>query len=695
MLGERLRAARHARFVGRAAEKTLFQSALESPEFPFFVLYIWGPGGVGKTTLLQEFRLICEQHDITAYYVDTRNVEPSSESFTSALRLAMSVSSEQSVRDTLASLPRCVLLFDTYETLEPLDDWIREEFLTHLPENTLVVLAGRHAPSPAWRSDSGWQSLMHTLSLRNLAANDSVEYLLRRSVPPDQHKAVLGFTHGHPLALSLVADVFTQRPDIHFQPESVPDVVQTLLAQFAQKVPGPAHRAALEACSMVRLMTVPLLSEMLALGDEANAMFGWLHGLSFMESGSEGIFPHDLAREALATDVHWRNPEWYAELHSRARNYYFNQVQQTTGALQQRILFDYIYLHRDNPFIRPFFEWKTGGNIISDSMKAQDISILKTMVAQLEGDEAARLASYWFSRQPESVTVLRDAKLRPLGFFMTLALHQTTATDAEVDPAVRACMNFLNAQAPLRANENAILFRFWMSKDDYQQVSPVQSVIFVNMVRQYLAPGLAYSFLPCTDADFWMPAFTYVDLQRILQADFTVGSQTFGVYGHDWRVRPPIAWLEYMGEREVAGVNNAAPPKPAEQVIVLSEPDFESAVQDALRDYTRPVMLRNNPLLRSRLIAEKTRNSQQESERIAALRTLLREAAEVLQQSTRETKFYRPLYHTYLQPAATQEQAAELLDLPFSSYRRHLKNGITRVVEILWAQEIGGLEAWK
>jgi len=49
------------------------------------------------------------------------------------------------------------------------------------------------------------------------------------------------------------------------------------------------------------------------------------------------------------------------------------------------------------------------------------------------------------------------------------------------------------------------------------------------------------------------------------------------------------------------------------------------------------------------------------------------------------------LYHTCLHPAPTQEQAAELLDLPFSTYRRHLKTAIERVNDVLWQREIGGL----
>jgi len=50
---------------------------------------------------------------------------------------------------------------------------------------------------------------------------------------------------------------------------------------------------------------------------------------------------------------------------------------------------------------------------------------------------------------------------------------------------------------------------------------------------------------------------------------------------------------------------------------------------------------------------------------------------------------FRALEATYLHPAPTQEAAAELLDIPFSTYRRHLTSGIQRLTEILWRQEIG------
>ncbi len=702
-LADRLSLARHRRFAGREAERALFQSALTAAELPFCILYIFGPGGVGKTSLIGEFAYVCDEQNIPAIQLDARNIEPAPESFLAALQIALGLTPPASVLQQMAAgSKRYVILIDTYEMLAPLDTWLREVFLPQLPEDVLIVMAGQYPPSSAWAADAGWQSLIRILPLRNFSPEESRVYLSKREIPPEHHQAVLDFTYGHPLALSLVADVFAQRRDTLrvFKPEMAPDVIKVLLEQLVQKVPGPAHRAALEACALVHLTTEALLAAMLGMPD-VHELFEWLRSLSCIESGPTGLFPHDLARETLAADVRWRNPDWYAELHHRARSYYTGRLQSANSQEQQAVLVEYLYLHRYNPVVRPFFiqlqaEWSKEVGLISDIARPPDWPVLLEMVRHFEGSESAALAEHWFSRQPQNVMVLRDAKQQPAGLLMLLALSRAEAEDIALDPAAQAAWQYLQRRAPLRPGESATLFRFWLARESYQAVSSVQSHIFIAMVQHYLTtPGLAFTFLPCREPDFWLPVFAYADLSRLPEADFEIGGQRFGVYGHDWRAVPPIAWLDLLAEREIATSPPAAPPPSTRpSLVVLSRPEFETAVRDLLRDFraTRPDTLRYNPLLWSRLVTEQADPNADEAKRITILQTLVKEAADKLQASPRQRKFYQALHHTYFHPAPTQEQAAELLDLPFSTFRRHLKTGMEQLTQLLWQREIGGLE---
>lgn len=691
-LVNRLNSARQRQFVGRTSELALFQSALTAPELPFFVLYIFGPGGVGKTTLLKECVSLCAQTQAPVFFLDARNIEPTPEAFVGALQRTMGLAPPDTPLQALAANPyRQVILIDTYEILMAIDGWLRDVFLPQMPENVLVVLAGREPPSLAWRTDPGWQPLMRTISLQNLNMAESQAYLVNHMIPADQHQAVLDFTHGHPLALSLIADVFAQRSEARFQPEAAPDIIKTLLEQFVQQVPSPAHRAALEVCGLVRLTNEALLSAMLTMPD-VHELFGWLRNLSFIESGQQGLFPHDLVREALDADLRWRNPDWYAELHRRARVYYSNGLLRAPMPEQQRILADYIFLHRKNPVVRPFFEWQASGGMLTSPLQASDKPMLLAMVATHEGLESVRLAEHWLDQQPEGVLVVRDPDGQPSGFLTIVALHHAKPEDLRADAAAHAAWRYLEHTAPLRAGEGATFFRFWMARDTYQEVSPAQSLIFINIVRHYLTtPGLAFSFVPCAEPDFWAPMLTYADLTRIPEVDFVVGQRLYGVYGHDWRAVPPIDWLTLLAEKELSTEPNATVASPpSTTLVVLSQETFAAAVRDALQDFVRPDKLQTNPLLKSRLVLEPAAPTAGVAERVTTLRTVLQSACESLQASPRDIKCYRALYHTYLSPAPTQEKAAELLDLPFSTFRRHLKAGITRVTEILWQQELQG-----
>ncbi|MGH3088886.1 MAG: AAA family ATPase, partial [Rubrobacteraceae bacterium] len=519
---DRLDLERHREFVGRVTERELFSAAVSAAELPFNVLYVSGPGGVGKTTLLREFDHLCEQAGIPALFVDGREVEPSPGTFSKVLEDVASLDADRPARR--------VILVDAYEELSSLRAWIEGDFLLRLPDDFLLVIAGCDPPPEAWRIDPGWRSFIRPLRLGNLSEEESREYLRRREVPEEQHGDILGFTHGHPLALSLVADVFDQRPGIRFRPEESPDVIRSLLDHFVRHVPGPAHRAALESCALARHTTETLLSRMLSIPD-VHELFEWLRNLTFIEPGPLGLFPHAAAREALTADLRWRNPDWHAELHARARSYYVSRLKQTRGLEQQKALFDYMHLHRDNPVIRPFFEWRETGSSSPEPMREEDKPRLLEMVAAHEGEESALLASRWMDSQPSNVVLHRDPDGKPGGFLLKVALHDADEADRGADPAVEAALGYLERSAPLRAGESAILFRFWMARESYQEVSALQSLLFVNVAQHYLAtPRLAFTLFPVAEPDFWARAFAYFELPRLLEADFEVGGKRYGVY---------------------------------------------------------------------------------------------------------------------------------------------------------------------
>ena len=150
---------------------------------------------------------------------------------------------------------------------------------------------------------------------------------------------------------------------------------------------------------------------------------------------------------------------------------------------------------------------------------------------------------------------------------------------------------------------------------------------------------------------------------------------------------PPFAWLALLAEREMG----MEPPAPAaepgtEPLLVLSREEFESAVRSALRCYAKPDRLRDNPLLKTRLLANAGASRKEKAE---ALRNLIKETASGMKAAPREMKLLRALHYTYFSPLETQELVAEKLNLPYSTYRRHLVRGVKRLTELLWLKEIG------
>ena len=177
-----------------------------------------------------------------------------------------------------------------------------------------------------------------------------------------------------------------------------------------------------------------------------------------------------------------------------------------------------------------------------------------------------------------------------------------------------------------------------------------------------------------------MTYFAAADQPRAEGADFSVGGRRYGL------VRPRLP--TDPGGRSAGAYNRARPrsghhaipiDKSSLRLLVLSQTEFDDSVRQALRDLRRPDLLARNPLLRTRLVHDRAGDDAERSDR---WRTLVREAIETLKVHPRDDKLWRAVERTYVRPAATQERAAAALGLPFSTYRRHLTQGVDRVMRV-------------
>src|SRR5215472_5157225 len=133
-------------------------------------------------------------------------------------------------------------------------------------------------------------------------------------------------------------------------------------------------------------------------------------------------------------------------------------------------------------------------------------------------------------------------------------------------------------------------------------------------------------------------------------------------------------------EQPVASKSHPASPPAASSAAAspLAYEEFVAALKSALRDFHRPDLLAQNPLLR--FAADRLGVPAGPAE----LRAMLSEAVTALFANPRDEKLRRVIELTYFQPGPKQEAVAERLSLAFGTYRRYLATARDRLGRWLW-----------
>jgi hypothetical protein len=671
-LGDLLDAARRQRFVGRRRELTSFDDALAG-RTPRRVLFVHGQGGIGKTTLLAEFRARAGTAGRIVTQVDGREFDPSPDGMTTAIRLAVDHHDDRQPITRL--LAGDVLLVDGYEQLTAIDGWLRNDLLPSLSADTVVVLAGRDPPSQPWRTDSGWRQLVAVHHLDPFDTEESGEFLARAGVAPPARPHLVALGRGHPLTMALLVDLAASGT----VPECLADasdLVTALFESFLRDAPSDAHLTGLATCVIAWLTTEDLLSRL--IGADAPVVWQWLASRPFVTSGPRGLSIHDLALDVLDAEFERRAPERYLGQRRVVVAHTVAGLRATTGPARELHAQRLFFLLRNNPLAGAIYALRARGSATVVPARPDEHDQVCSIIERFEGPASADLARAWLDEQPEHLSVVRTAD-GVTGF----AYHVFCPTGSALedrDPAVRAVLEHVERHGPTRPGELVNIVRFFSGTREHQRdpyallAGPVSSIV------AWLTRPLAWSFVILIDTEHWAPFFDYIAFAP--SVDTELNGRRHVAYGIDWRRLPVDTWLDLLGQRGYSG-ETGPPPAALIRPPPLDRLRFGVAVRTALQALHRPDQLATNPLIGSALATTPTGPS------TVQLRTTIEAAIDCLRNEPKGDQLRTVLHRTYLRPAPTQEAAAQVLNLPLSTYRRYLAKALEQITDLLWTVEIG------
>lgn len=202
---------------------------------------------------------------------------------------------------------KVVLLVDTYELMEGLDDWMCDTFVSALPKNAKVIILGRNKLS---RQNHDWsqygQAALSYHELRELREVEAKDYLRHHGLQ-DEHSldSVYGFTRGYPLCLALAVDLsrdLGSREEVRgFKGSAQRDrVAQQLLERILRQQEVEEVREFLEKGVVTEWFDPGLVSCVLEVTpDTGREVYDKIGKFSFVELHPQGLQFHDTVRKIL------------------------------------------------------------------------------------------------------------------------------------------------------------------------------------------------------------------------------------------------------------------------------------------------------------------------------------------------------------------------------------------------------------
>lgn len=643
-VGTRIAERDAAAFVGRQKELAALERHL-ADDARATVVYLHGPGGIGKSALLRALARRAVAAGYTLRWVEGRDVPPSPDGLEDALA-------------GIHEAERPLIVIDSFERIAGTAGYLRRALLPQLPASTRVLLASRRPPDDGWYQ-GGWERSLASVEVGALTEDDATALAGSSGLDRELAADVVRWSRGSPLALTLAAEIAERDPE--WRPESGTDhaeFVELVIRRLAgAEIDGP-HWPTLAVSAIARSVTVPMLAEVLP--DRASAEeYGWLAERTFVEPVGEGLALHHLVRDALRADLRRRDPERERELRRRIADHLYGRARD--GDVLLAIDLSELIESRA---IRWGYSWKASAQYHLDDVRPGDVEVFEAALAA--GGHAAlwRGSRTFFERFPEHVAVVRDRQGAACGYAVTVT-PASAPPEADEDEVLGPRLAHART---LGEDETVVVFRDMVDLRRDPELHVIGMLGMAGMLRAARA-NPRYTYLIINPKLAGAREFAAaLGARHVAELDVTVAPIELECHVVDHGRGGMLAHERAVIYRELG----LRPPE-GEQ----PHRDLTPAVREALRNLRRPDLL-----ARSRLARGETAQ-----ERAAFVTVLLEEAADhAFGKGPDEELLRQVLTHGYLDPAPNHELAAERVALSRSAYFRRLRIASERVATYIERQ---------
>ena len=503
------------------------------------IVHLHGIAGIGKTALVHTFVEHAQQAGATVVELDCRAVEPTVRGLREAI---VAGADDERLADHFGRLlAPVVLVLDHYELFRLMDTWLRQVLLPELSPDVSLLLAGRERPVAAWFPVPGFRSLplgpLHDAEARTL--------LGRLGVADHDVARLNRIARGHPLALILAAAGMTEHPDLAIEDAAASGVVAELTRLYLAEIEDAGVRQALEAASVVRRVTEPLLASMLERSDVGEIMLNLL-SLPFVDARRDGLVVHEAVRDAVAEFLRGTNPSRYRRYQRAAWRQLHTEMRDATAADLWRYTADMLYLI-DNPVVREAFFPSDMQQLAVEPARLNDGAAIREIARRHEGHDAAAIIERWWIEQPAMFSVVRDRVGTVVGFFMLIDGGMLKQARVRGDPVLEGWARDLHDH-PLPKGQVALGLRRWLDVDHGELPCASQAACWLDVKRDYMAlrPALRRMYVVVHDVLAYWPVVEKLGFRPIKDGVVVLDGQSYSTVALDFGRASVDGWLSTL-----------------------------------------------------------------------------------------------------------------------------------------------------